>query len=113
MNDNSGGTGEAYQFQLQTGEKQSMPSANYLETSPGQVSTTDGPAQQSQHLALSSLPSQPLDSYLRVLYCNEREIAKCEALFSDNTEQKKTDEESFRQIARAFDQFDVLRAGAK
>lgn len=39
MNDNSGGTGEAYQFREP--EKQGIPSHNHLETSPEQASTID------------------------------------------------------------------------
>ena len=95
VNDNSGGTGEANPFQLQTGEKQGIPSTSLPETSPDEVFAAGQHAQPSQSLAMSSLPSQPLDSYLRVLYCNESEIAKCEALLSDK-EPKKTEEESFQ-----------------
>ena len=55
------------------------------------------------HLGIRSIPNQPMDSYLKVLYCDQEEIEKCEQLFGINEDQRKIDDDSFKKIVKAFD----------
>ena len=111
VTDNFAGTGEAYQVQppLIMGEpKLRIIVPSYTEMHSPEFGNTGNTTDKKEQLSLQTLPNQPIDSHIKVLFQNQKEIEEAIQMFKDD-EQKTEEENQNEEMASLMDQFQIDR----